>query len=100
MTVDTREMTAAQKKTEADAGTRIWCDRAPYDVAEGKAEVERIVGRTLQDEAQNAKAGQTPVLLNFTCRKRDVYGSEAVLHEVSLVTSKISAIETIVVGRS
>jgi hypothetical protein len=60
-------------------GTRIWCDRAPYDVAEAQETVERLVEHFLSDPAPSKG------LIHFTMQKN--------LLPCSLVISKISAIE-------
>jgi hypothetical protein len=68
------------------SGTRIWCDRAPYDVMEDKAEVERHIEHFLR----NAREGIVgPQLAHFRMSKN--------LLPCALVVDKISAIEPHVV---
>jgi hypothetical protein len=77
-------MMARQERTKIGGhtvvGTRIWCDRAPYDVTEEKAEVESLIEHFLSDPAAQGHA-----LIHFTMAKNEL--------PVALVLRKISAIE-------
>jgi hypothetical protein len=63
-------------------GTRIWCDRAPYDVCESREEVEDAIEHCLRNRAEGV-AG--PQLVGFKMMKNYL--------PCSLVVDKISAIE-------
>jgi hypothetical protein len=63
-------------------GTRIWCDRAPYDVTEDRAEVERLIRHALDEPG-------APSTIGFTMAKN--------LLPCALIVAKISAIEPHVV---
>lgn len=63
-------------------GTRIWCDRAPYDVCHSREEVERTIEHFLRN-GQEGVAG--PQLLPFKMMKN--------MLPCALVLDKISAIE-------
>ena len=63
-------------------GTRIWCDRAPYDVTASREEAELLVAHALKEP-------DAPPLLYFTMSKN--------LQTCSLVATKISALEPRVV---
>lgn len=67
-------------------GTRIWCDRAPYDVCESREEVERAVEHYLRNRREGVVG---PQLLAFRMMKNYL--------PCSLVLDKISAIEPHVV---
>lgn len=64
-------------------GTRIWCDRAPYDVAEEREEVHRLLYDTLREVAV---PGTTPTAFVVFTKLKD-------LLPVALAVDKISAIE-------
>lgn len=59
-------------------GTRIWCDKAPYDVTSEQAEVERYLRHSLEEPDASP-------LLHFTMMKN--------LLPCSLLVEKVSAIE-------
>ena len=67
-------------------GTRIWCDRAPYDVTEDVESVQRCVEHFLREKATGVDVQS---LLRFTMAKN--------LLPCALVAGKISAIEPHVV---
>lgn len=68
----------ANKSGHTIEGTRIWCDRAPYDVTEAQSEVERFIRHSLGEPG-------APPTIGFTMAKN--------LLPCSLVVAKISAIE-------
>lgn len=76
-------MPSATDPDEDSLKTRVWVDRAPYDVEEPPSHVERVVAHFLE----NAHAGVVdgPKFLHCTMSKN--------LKPVALVVSKISAIE-------